>query len=362
MASKIQYGLVGCGRIAPNHIAAALACPQIEIVALCDRDIPKALGLAEKNGLSVPVYSSAQEMLAAHPLTLVAVAVDSGAHLEVAQTAVQAGASILVEKPLGLSLQGIDQLLSLAAEKGVQVGVCHQNRFNKAARFLKGILAGGEMGSLYSVTANIRWNRGEEYYRQAPWRGTWAGDGGALMNQCIHNIDLLLWAADESPDQVFAYTDRLAHPNIEAEDYGVALLRFPQGCYGVIEGTTDVYDRNFEETLLVLGEKGTVRLGGKSVNRVEYCHLAGRDGEEAALQAEHSEDPPNVYGYGHTPLYQDMVEAITEKRTPLIDGEAGRRAVEIILAIYQSAAENRPISLPLKDGATTNYFGRFGPL
>ena len=182
---------------------------------------------------------------------------------------IESGASVIVEKPIALSLEDADRLISAAERKGVKVCACHQNRFNKSIQKIHEAVETGKFGRLYHGTAHVRWNRGKEYYQQAPWRGTWEQDGGALMNQCIHNIDLLRWMMGDKITEVMAYTDRLAHNYIAAEDLGLALVRFANGSYGVIEGTTNIYPKNLEETLYLFGEKGTVKAGGKSVNRIE---------------------------------------------------------------------------------------------
>ena len=175
------------------------------------------------------------------------------------------------------------------------------------------------------------------------------------MNQCIHNIDLLRWMMGDDIDQVFAYADNLAHPYIEAEDLGVALVRFKNGSYGVIEGTTNVYPENLEETLYIFGEKGTVKVGGKSVNLIEEWVFSECDEDSEAVKTMHSENPPNVYGFGHTPLYADVLSAIREDRRPYVDGRAGKNALELVLAIYKSAREGVPVKLPLEDFSTMDW-------
>jgi UDP-N-acetyl-2-amino-2-deoxyglucuronate dehydrogenase len=243
----------------------------------------------------------------------------------------------------------------------VKLCACHQNRFNKSIQKIRAALEAGRFGHLFNGSAVVRWNRGPDYYAQAPWRGKWATDGGALMNQCIHNIDLLRWMMGDEVDEVMAFTDRLNHPFIEAEDLGLAIVRFKNGSYGTIEGTTNIYPKNLEETLSIFGETGTVRAGGKSVNRIEEWRFADGLDDPDAVRREFAENPPNVYGFGHTPLYKDMLDAIETGREPFIDGNAGRRALELVLAVYKSAAENRPVRLPLENVSTLDFTGRFDP-
>lgn len=353
---KLRYGLIGCGRIAANHIAAALSAEDsLEITALCDSDPSAARALAEKFSLSVPVYQSAEEMYRSHRLDLTAVATPSGTHGALALQAVRQGSHVLVEKPVTLSLEEADMLISEAAGKGVWVGVCHQNRFNKAAALVKTLAESGKLGQLSHGAAVVRWSRDKAYYDAASWRGTWSQDGGAMMNQCIHDIDLLLWMLG-TPKKVRAWTANRTHRYIEAEDLGIAVVEFENGAIGTVEGTTAVYPENLEETLTILGSEGTAKIGGKSVNRVEVLRSrALTREEEQALSGQYSEEPPNIYGLGHRPLYHDMIQAIREKRPPLVDGGEGRRAVEAVLAIYRSAMEGADVCFPLFGGSTLDY-------
>lgn len=179
------------------------------------------------------------------------------------------------------------------------------------------------------------------------------------MNQCIHNIDLLRWMMGNEVAEVFAYTDQLNHPYLEAEDLGIALIRFANRSYGIIEGTTDIYPKNLEETLYLFGEKGTVKAGGQSVNIIEEWRFADMLDDAEEVKSTYHENPPNVYGFGHTPLFADVIEAIKTDRQPKVTAEDGKRALELVLAIYKSAAEGRPVKLPLTKCATTDFTGRF---
>ena len=347
--------MIGCGRISSNHIRAVQQSPQMELKALCDLDGEKAKKLANKFQITANIYTSYEEMLKKEQLDFVAIATDSGSHGQIAAECLWQGCSVLVEKPIALSLAEADNLIALAKEKKVVLGVCHQNRFNRAVQRVKEGLENGEFGKIYHVSASILWNRGEEYYRQADWRGKWETDGGVLMNQCIHNIDLLRYLGGEV-NEIFAYTDRLAHPYIQAEDLGLAVLQFANGAYGILEGTSNIFPENLEETLSVYGETGTARIGGKSVNRLEIYRT--KEGEESCPE-QWSEQPGNVYGFGHFSLYQDMIQAIETGTKPLCDGEAGTKALELVLAIYESAAQGHPVKLPLAEGWSGNYKGRF---
>lgn len=362
--AKIRYALIGCGRIAPNHVAAAKANENdIELLAVCDivpENCEKVLEqLPEEERSAVKRYNDYKELLSQIKPELVAIATESGNHAQIALDCIEAGCHVIIEKPIALSIADANAIIKAAAEKGVKVCTNHQNRFNKAVQKTRQELEAGSFGKLLHGTAHILWNRNKGYYEQAPWRGTWAMDGGTLMNQCIHNIDLLRWMMGGEVDEVFAYTDNLQHDYIEAEDLGMAVVKFSNGSYGMIEGTSNVYPRNLEETLYMFGTDGTVKLGGKSVNIIEEWAFKDAKEDPDTVKANYHENPPNVYGFGHTPLYADVIDAIRNDREPYVNGEDGKRALELILAIYKSAAEGRPVKLPLDDCSTLDFVGRF---
>ena len=358
----MKYALIGCGRIAPNHLEAAIN-NELEVVGLCDIEDNHIDILLEKLDIDknkYKRYSNYKEMLECEKPELVAIATESGKHAEIALDCLDAGCNVIIEKPIALSLKDADAIIKKANEKGLVVSANHQNRFNKSIQKIRESVDNGDFGRLFYGTAHIRWNRGEEYYTQAPWRGTWAQDGGALMNQCIHNIDLLRWMLGDEIVEVSAYTDNLNHDYIEAEDLGIAIVKFKNGSYGIIEGTTDIYPKNLEETLYLFGEKGTVKAGGKSVNIIEEWTFKEQNESSEEVKEKYSEMPKNIYGFGHTPLYENVINAIKNKTKPLVDAEAGRRALELVLAIYKSAKESKPVKLPLEDCSTMDFVGRFG--
>lgn len=356
----MKYALIGCGRISPNHIAAAIK-NNLEIVAICDivesnmQDKIKKFELPE----SVRTYTNYKQMLQDEKPQLVAIATESGKHASIAIDCINAGCNIIIEKPIALSLADADMIIHCAKENNVKVCACHQNRFNKSIKKIREAVEKGRFGRLFYGTAHIRWNRGYEYYSRASWRGTWEQDGGALMNQCIHNIDLLRWMMGDEIEEVVGMTDKLNHNYIEAEDLGIALVKFKNGAYGIIEGTTDIYPQNLEETLYLFGEKGTVKAGGQSVNVIEEWRFSDMLDEPETVKREFHENPPNVYGYGHTPLYADVIDAIENNRDPYVDAEAGKRALELVLAIYKSANEGKCIKMPLEECSTTDFRGNF---
>lgn len=356
----MRYALIGCGRISPNHIVAAKT-NGLEIVAICDLVTDNMIDKADKFDLpdSVKKYTDYKEMLAIEKPELVAIATESGKHAGIALDCIEAGCNLIIEKPIALSLKDADAIIDAAERKGVKVCACHQNRFNKSVQQIRKAVEKHRFGRMFYGTAHIRWCRDHEYYDRASWRGTWEQDGGALMNQCIHNIDLLRWMLGDDIVEVMGMTDRLNHPYIDAEDLGIALVRFANGSYGIIEGTTDIYPKNLEETLYLFGEKGTVKAGGQSVNIIEEWRFADMLDDPEEVKARFNENPPNVYGFGHTPLYADVIDAIKNNRQPYVDARAGKRALELVLAIYKSAQTGQSVKLPLEECATTDFTGRF---
>lgn len=357
---SLRYALIGCGRISPNHIAAALQ-NNLEIVALCDTDKDKIIEQKKKFSLSKSVkeYTSYKDMLKYEKPELVAICTESGKHAAIALDCIEAGVNLIIEKPIALSLKEADEIINQAKNKNIKVSACHQNRFNKSMQKIREAVEKKRFGKLLHGTAHIRWNRGKDYYKQASWRGTWEQDGGALMNQCIHNIDLLRWMMGDSITEVIGITDNLIHDFIDAEDIGLALIKFSNGSYGIIEGTTNIYPTNLEETLYIFGEKGTVKAGGKSVNLIEEWQFADNLDNSEDVKKIHCENPPTVYGFGHNPLYTDVIDAIINDREPYVTAVDGRRALELVLAIYKSAAEGKSIKLPLDVCSTLDFKNLF---
>lgn len=357
---SLRYALIGCGRISPNHIAAALS-NGLEIIALCDIIPSKMNELIQKFSLSSSIskYTNYKEMLVKEKLDLVAICTESGKHGQIALDCIEAGCHLIIEKPITLSLAEADEIIKKAKEKNVKVSACHQNRFNKSIQKIREAIEKNRFGRLFYGTAHVRWNRDENYYKQATWRGTWEQDGGALMNQCIHNIDLLRWMMGNEIEEVVGITDNLNHHFIETEDFGIALIKFTNGSYGIVEGTTNVYPENLEETLYIFGEKGTVKAGGRSVNLIEEWRFADQLDDPEEIKKKYQENPPNVYGFGHNPLYADVIDSINNDREPYVTAEDGRRAVELVLGIYKSAATGKTVKFPLEKCSTLDFKGRF---
>ena len=357
----MNYALIGCGRIATNHIKAAVN-NHLNIVAVCDVKEEAMETLLAKHGLekdaSIKRYTDYRQMLAENDITLVSIATESGIHAEIALHCIDCGVNVIIEKPMAMSIDDAEEIIRRSEEKHVKVSACHQNRFNIAVQETRRALEAGRFGQLSHGSIHVRWNRNQDYYTQAPWRGTWAQDGGCLMNQCIHGIDLLRWMMGDEVEEVYGVTKQQFHDYLECEDIGMAVVKFKNGAVGTIEGTTNVFPKNLEETLYLFGETGTVKIGGSSTNNIDVWNFAD-EGEEDQKNKGLQEATSNVYGNGHTSLFADVMDAIAHDRKPYVDAVAGRNALEMILAIYQSAATGKPVKLPLKGVASTDFTGRF---
>ena len=358
----MKYALIGCGRIATNHVKAVLN-NNLEFVAACDIELGNIETLLSKHNLekdeSIKRYADYKEMIKNHPdLELIAIATSSGNHAEIALYCIDNGINVIIEKPMAMNIADAEEIIKRSTEKGVKVCACHQNSFNVAVQKTRKAIESGRFGKLSHGSIHVRWNRNKDYYTQAPWRGTWAEDGGCLMNQCIHGIDLLRWMMGNEVDSVYGVTRQQQHHYLEAEDVGMAVVTFKNGAIATIEGTTNVYPQNLEETLYLFGEDGTVKLGGKSTNNIDVWDFKDEteaDKENKGLE----EQTSNVYGNGHTSLYADMIDAVNTNRAPYVDAVAGRNALEMILAIYKSMKTGAPVKLPLTDFASTDMKGFF---
>lgn len=357
----MKYALIGCGRISTNHIKAVLN-NGLELAAVCDIVPAHMEELLKKHDLQnddrIKRYTDYKEMIEQIQPELVSIATESGLHAEIALFCIDHGVHVIIEKPMAMNMKDADEIIRRAEETGVKVAACHQNRFNIAVQKMRKALEEGRFGRLSHGSIHVRWNRNEGYYTQAPWRGTWAQDGGCLMNQCIHGIDLLRWTFGDEVEEVYGQTRQQFHDYLEAEDIGMAVVKFKNGAIATIEGTTNVYPQNLEETLYVFGENGTVKIGGKSTNNIDVWDF--KDETEDDLQNKGLEEATsNVYGNGHTSLFADMVEAIRDNRKPYVDAVAGRNALEMILAIYKSQKTGQPVKLPLNDFASIDMVGEF---
>ena len=357
----MRYALIGCGRIATNHMKAAVN-NQLEISAVCDV-VPEHMEvlLAKhelQNDMSILRYTDYKSMIQEVKPDLVSIATESGIHAEIALFCIDHGVHVIIEKPMAMSISDANEIIRCSEEKHVKVSACHQNRFNIAVQEMRHALEAGRFGRLSHGSIHVRWNRNQGYYDQAPWRGTWAQDGGALMNQCIHGIDLLRWTFGGEIEEVYGQTRQQFHDYLEAEDVGMAVVKFKNGAIATIEGTTNVYPKNLEETLYIFGEKATVKIGGTSTNNIDVWDFS--DESEADIKNKGlQEETSNVYGNGHTSLFADMIDAIQNDRKPYVDAYAGRDALELVLAIYKSQKEGCAVSLPLDEFGSIDMRGTF---
>ena len=351
--NKLRFAIIGCGRISYKHVEAIVNnINDCELVAVADpigeKTIIRANEYKEKTSCDVATYEDYKNMLDEVDLDAVVIATESGYHAEIAIYCMNKGKHVIVEKPMALSTKDAEEMIKVSKANKVKLCVSHQNRFNPPIKKLRKAMESGKFGKLINGTARILWTRNEGYYTQAPWRGTWAQDGGTLMNQCIHNIDLLQWMLGGEVDSIYAECDTFMR-NIEGEDFGAILIRFKNGAIGMVEGTACVYPKNLEETLSIFGETGTVCIGGLAVNKIETWKFEGEEMEEGA---DTTEDPDSVYGHGHTPLFKDFIDAIREDREPLVNGEEGKKAMEIVLGAYKSRLTGQKVKFPLGDFAS----------
>lgn len=349
----MKYALIGCGRIAKNHMKAAIE-NKLEIVAVCDVIPEKMDAILENAGLakdSAKHYTDYKQLIAENDIELASIATESGIHAEIAIYCIEHGINLIIEKPMAMNMADADRIIELAEKHNVKVSACHQNRFNVAIQKTRVALESGRFGRLSHGGIYVRWNRDHGYYDQAAWRGTWAQDGGCLMNQCIHGIDLLRWMFGDDVVEVYGKTRQQFHDYLEAEDVGTAVVTFANGTVATIEGTTNVYPKNLEETLYIFGEKGTVKIGGTSTNNIDVWDFADEteaDAENKGLK----EATSNVYGNGHISLFADVIDAIKNDRKPYVDAVAGRNALEMVLAIYKSQKTGEPVKFPVDFDST----------
>lgn len=358
----MKYAIIGCGRISHSHMQAA-AENHLELVAVCDVEPSQMDDMLKHSAWAddacVARYTDYRKMLDEHPeIKIAAVTTSSGAHAEIAKACMERGIHVLVEKPIALSMREADELAETARRTGVKASVCFQNRFNTPVQETRKALEEGRFGKMSHGHIAVRWYRDRAYYESGAWRGTWAQDGGCLMNQCIHGIDLLRWMMGRVVS-VYGVTRQRLHPYIEAEDVGLAVVQFENGSVGTIEGTANVYQDNLEETLSLFGEKGTVRVGGIATDRMDVWKFADEGASSKAGDPHPVSQVNGVYGRGHISLYADMLEAIRTGREPYIPIKEGRDTLELVLAIYKSMKEGRAVTLPIGDFSTMDMKGTF---
>jgi UDP-N-acetyl-2-amino-2-deoxyglucuronate dehydrogenase len=340
---KIHLGLIGCGRIAKNHFEAIAQIPEAEYVACCDITQERADEAAQNYNIP-SVYTNCREMMQKEHLDAVSICTPSGLHPMMGIAAAEHKINVITEKPMATSVQAADELINACDKNKVKLFVVKQNRLNATMQLLKKAIDKDRFGKIYIAQSNVFWQRPQSYYDSAPWRGTWALDGGAFLNQASHYVDAMSWLLGDV-DSVCATTATMAR-KIEAEDTGCAILHFTSGAIATINVTMLAFPKNFEGSITVLGERGTVRIGGVAINKIEKWEFEDYDDDDRII-TESNYQPPNIYGFGHLPYYQNVIHSLLGLAQPNTDGRDGRKSVEIIQAIYQSAKEGRKITLPI---------------
>ncbi|MBN2068645.1 MAG: Gfo/Idh/MocA family oxidoreductase [Opitutales bacterium] len=340
----LNIALLGCGRIAVRH-AQLLSKGEIkgaELTAVCDTDPTKAKEFGERYG--VPYFSNLQEMIQRLPqIDMVSVLTPSGLHAEHAIEVARMKKHVIVEKPMALTLDDADKMIHECDRQGVKLFVIKQNRFNVPVVKLRDALERGRFGKLVMGTVRVRWCRPQSYYDQDSWRGTWKLDGGVLTNQASHHVDLLHWMMG---DVLSVYgVAQTALANIETEDTAAVVLRFRNGALGIIEATTAIRPKDLEGSISVLGEKGSVEIGGFAVNQMKTWNFSDEEPEDKDVFVKYSVNPPDVYGFGHKAYYEHVVDCMENRRHALVDGLEGRASLELISAIYESIETGREVHL-----------------
>lgn len=342
----IRFAIVGCGRIAKRH-AELLGTGQIKgatLAAVCDIVPERAKAFAER--FSVPGFISIEELLAQSDIDVITVLTPSGMHADLAVQAARTGRHIVVEKPMALTLEDADRMIAAADAAGVRLFVVKQNRFNVPVVKARQALDAGRLGQLVLGTVRVRWCRDQKYYAQDAWRGTWAQDGGVIANQASHHVDMLGWFM--GPVESVHARGATALVDIQTEDTCVATVKFRNGALGVIEATGATRPRDLEGSLSVLGAGGAIEISGFAVNQIRHWNFVAPAAEDAEVLEKFSVNPPNVYGFGHQAYYEHVVDCLAHNKPALVDGREGRGSLELVIALYESMASGREVSLPLK--------------
>jgi UDP-N-acetyl-2-amino-2-deoxyglucuronate dehydrogenase len=338
-----RIALIGCGRIARNHFDAIAKIDELTLVGVADAIEARARAAGDEQG--VPHFASLEELLDGTECDAVAICTPSGLHPAHGIAVARAGHHVISEKPMAISLEGADRLIEACDVADVHLFVVKQNRLNPPIQLLKRAIDKGRFGRIFTANVTVRWTRPQEYYDSAPWRGTWEFDGGAIMNQASHYVDLLQWLVGPV-ESVVAKTATLAR-RIETEDTGAAVMKFRSGALGVLEVTMLTYPRNMEGSITLLGERGTVKVGGTAVNRVEHWQFAEYDDDDKLVDLA-ATNPATVYGFGHEGYYRNVLAVLRGGAVPDTDGRQGRKSLELILGIYESAKSGREVPIPLR--------------
>jgi predicted dehydrogenase len=339
----LKFAIVGCGRIAKRH-AELLGNKQVShasLAAVCDIDESKAKGYGQQ--FNVPWFTDMHEMARKVELDVIVVLTPSGMHAEHVIQLAPYKKHIVVEKPMALTLDDADAMIESCDQNGVKLFVVKQNRFNVPVQKLRHALVQGRFGKLVLGTVRVRWCRPQSYCDLDSWRGTWALDGGVLTNQASHHIDLLEWMMGDV-ESVFAKSTT-ALVRVETEDTAVATVKFKNGALGIIEATTASRPNDLEGSISVMGEGGTVVISGFAVNKMQTWNFVEKDPEDKEVLEKFSDNPPNVYGFGHHAYYEHVVDCVLNQKTALVDGLKGRKSLELIMALYESIETGKEVFL-----------------
>ena len=339
----LKFALIGCGRISKNHFESIEQIEEAKIIVCCDIIEKRSKDSADKYNVN-KYYTNYKDVIENENVDAVIICTPSGLHPEIGVAFANAGIHVITEKPMAINIESADFLIKACDRNNVHLFVIKQNRLNTTMQLLKRAVDKGRFGRIFMVQSNVFWQRPQSYYDLAKWRGTWEFDGGAFTNQASHYVDSMHWLFGEV-ESVMAETATMER-KIETEDTGSAIIKYRSGAIGTINVTMLTYPKNFEGSITILGENGTVRIGGIAINKIEKWEFADYDDDDR-LVTESNYSPPNVYGLGHLPYYKNVVDSLLERCEPYTDGRSGRKSIEIIQAIYLSAKTGKKVALPL---------------
>jgi len=339
----IKFALIGCGFVAKKHVESINRIEKAKLVAVCDIDRKRAKNFGEK--YKFPWYTNPYKMVEGENPDVISILTPSGTHAQIVIDLVKYKKHFVIEKPLTLRLEEADAVIEACDKANIKIFVVQQNRFNLPIKKLKEAIDRNRFGKLVMGTVRIRWCRTQDYYDQQKWRGTWAWDGGVFTNQASHHIDMLIWMMGEVESVMAMTSTRLV--KIEAEDTGVAILRFKNGALGVIEATTATRPKDLEGSISILGELGSVEIGGFYMNEIKIWNFKDSSPEDEEILTKYSKNP-DIYAWNHTEFLKDVVDSILNNKKGLIDGLEARKSLELINALYESAETGQEVFLRFK--------------
>jgi predicted dehydrogenase len=339
----IKFALIGCGAITKKHAVSIGRNKNAKLTAVCDIDKERAKETGEK--YEVPWHVNAHKMIKNEDIDAISILTPSGTHAQIAMDLIKYKKHFVLEKPLALRLEDADSIIEACDKANVKIFVVQQNRFNPPIKKLKEAIDNNKFGKPVLGSVRVRWCRTQDYYDQKKWRGTWALDGGVFTNQASHHIDMLVWLMGDVEKVMSMSSTRLV--KIEAEDTGVSILQFKNGALGVIEATTATRPKDLEGSISILGEKGSVEIGGYFMNELKTWNFAGEEKKKKSIFETYGKTP-EIFAWNHTEFLKDVVESILKNKRGLIDGLEARKSLELINAIYESAESGKEIYLRFK--------------